>query len=259
MIDTHSHIYCEEFDDDRDAVVERTLQAGVHHIILPGENCASVPLQCALRDRYPNNISVALGLHPEEVNDSWRDELAQLRPLLDTTGCIAVGEIGLDLYWDKTYRDQQIEALDSQLRWCNQLDLPFIIHCREAFDEMQWVLGNFGEALPRGVFHCFSGTASDIENLRRHGDFYFGIGGVVTFKKSTLPQLLPVMGLDRILLETDSPYMAPVPHRGKRNESSYIPLIAERIAQVLETTIDKVSSVTDASANDLFKLKLNNY
>ena len=256
MIDSHSHIYCDAFDEDRDAVVMRALEAGVRHIILPGESPESVPLQVALHNQYPDYISLALGLHPEEVNGDYLAALARLRPFLDEYPVVAVGEIGIDLYWDKTWREQQHHALDIQLHWCHELGVPFIIHCREGLDDILDVIDNLDCPVPQGVFHCFTGTPDDVERIRRRGDFYFGVNGVVTYKKSTVPQLLPVIGLDRILLETDAPYLTPIPHRGKRNESAYIPLVNDFIARTLGVTPEEVSAVTDRNAQLLFNLAL---
>lgn len=254
MIDTHSHIYSAEFDDDRDLVVQRAVNAGVTHIILPNENLDSVQRLLDTAASYPHNVSLALGLHPEEVHDDWADVLIRMEPLLDEHAWVAIGEVGIDLYWDKTFRHQQMQALDRQLSWCCDRKLPFIVHCREALDEVLDVLRQFSGQMPQGVFHCFTGTASDVERIRQVGDFYFGIGGVLTFKKSTLPQVLPVIGLDRIVLETDAPYMAPVPHRGKRNESAYVAAVAQCMAQVLGITLDKVDRMTTATARQLFNL-----
>lgn len=256
MIDSHSHIYCDAFDEDRVEVVERARQAGVRHIILPGESLDSIPLQVALQQQYPDYISLALGLHPEEVHDDYLDVLAAMRPMLDKHPVVAVGEIGIDLYWDKTWREQQHHALDIQLHWCHELGIPFIIHCREALDDILDVIDNLDCPVPQGVFHCFTGTPEDVERVRRRGDFYFGVNGTVTFKKSTVSQLLPVIGLDRLLLETDAPYLAPVPHRGKRNESAYIPLVNDFIANAMGATPDEVSAATDRNAQQLFNMKL---
>lgn len=256
MIDSHSHIYCDAFDEDRDAVVLRAREAGVRHIVLPGESPESVPLQVALHKKYPDYISLALGLHPEEVNDNYLSALARLRPMLDEFPIVAVGEIGIDLYWDKTWREQQRHALDIQLHWCHELGAPFIIHCREALDDILDVIDHLDCPVPQGVFHCFAETPADVERVRRRGDFYFGVNGVVTFKKSTVPQLLPAIGLDRLLLETDAPYLTPVPHRGKRNESAYIPHINDFIANYLGVTPEEVSAATDRNAARLFNLKL---
>lgn len=254
MIDTHSHIYSAEFDDDRDQVVQRAVQAGVTHIILPNENLDSVPRLLDTAARYPGRISLALGLHPEEVHDDWDDVLRRMEPALDEHPWVAVGEVGVDLYWDKTFRRQQMQALERQLGWCCDRQLPFIVHCREALSEVLDVLRQFAGQMPRGVFHCFTGTAQDVDRIRDVGDFCFGIGGVLTFKKSRLPEVLPVIGLERILLETDSPYMAPVPHRGQRNESAYTADVARCMAQVLNVPLDEVDRATTATAIALFAL-----
>ena len=256
MIDSHSHIYCDAFDEDRDAVVQRAREAGVRHIVLPGESIDSVPLQVALHKKYPDYISLAFGLHPEEVNGDYLTALEQLRPRLNEHPIVAVGEIGIDLYWDKTWREQQRHALDIQLHWCHELGVPFIMHCREALDDILDVIDHLDCPVPRGVFHCFAETPADVERVRRRGDFYFGVNGVVTFKKSTVPELLPVIGLERLLLETDAPYLTPVPHRGKRNESAYIPHINYFIARSLGVSPEEVSQATDHNAIDLFHLPL---
>lgn len=254
MIDSHSHIYCDAFDDDRDAVVARAREAGVRHIILPNENLESVPRLAALHQQYPDYISMTLGLHPEDIHDDYLDVLDKMSPMLDSYPIVAIGEIGIDLYWDKTWREQQHHALDIQLHWCHERDLPFIIHCRDGLDDILDVFDNLDCPVPRGVFHSFTGTPDDVERIRQHGDFYFGINGIVTFKKSTVSQLLPVIGLDRLLLETDSPYLAPVPNRGKRNESAFIPHINNFIANALGLSPDAVSAATDLNTHHLFNI-----
>lgn len=254
MIDTHSHIYSAEFDDDRDQVMQRAADAGVTHIILPNENLDSVARLVATRDRYAGRISLALGLHPEEVHDNWSEVLDHMQPLLDQEPWVGIGEIGMDLYWDKTYRHEQMLTFERQLGWCVDRDLPFIMHCREALDEALDVLRQFDGQMPRGVFHCFTGTAAEVDRIRAVGDFAFGIGGVLTFKKSRLPEVLPVIGLEHILLETDAPYMAPVPHRGQRNESAYVADVARFMAQSLGIGVDEVDRVTTATARALFNL-----
>lgn len=252
MIDTHTHIYGTEFDSDRDEVVARSIAAGVDRVVLPNENVDSLPRLLSVGKRYPDFCRLAVGLHPEEVDDTAREQLDRLESLLDAHPWVAVGEIGIDLYWDTTWRDRQMEALNRQLGWCADRDLPFIIHCRKALDEVLEVMDGFKGL--RGVFHCFGGDTADVDRIRRRGDFYFGIGGVVTFKKSTLPAVLPAIGVDRILLETDAPYMAPVPHRGKRNEPAFIPLIAAKIADTLGLTPAEVDQTTTRSAERLFNL-----
>lgn len=254
MIDSHSHIYCDAFDDDRDAVVARAREAGVNHIILPNENLESIPRLAALHEQYPDYISMTIGLHPEDVHDDYLDVLNKMRSMLDCYPIVAIGEIGIDLYWDKTWREQQHHALDIQLHWCHERDLPFIIHCRDSLDDILDVFDNLDCPMPRGVFHSFTGIPDDVKRIRQRGDFYFGVNGIVTFKKSTVSQLLPVIGLDRLLLETDSPYLAPVPNRGKRNESANIPHINNFIATTLGVTPDAVSTATDRNARHLFNI-----
>lgn len=256
MIDSHSHIYSKEFEQDRDQVVQRAIEAGVRHIVLPNENNATVPLLVAMRERWPQHVSIAIGLHPEEVRHDWADELDRMEPLLHQQPWVAVGEVGIDLYWDRTYERQQVRALERQLGWCCDCGLPFVMHCRQALDQVLDVLGNFAGQMPDGVFHCFTGTAADVERIRRHGDFYFGIGGVLTFKKSELHQVLPIIGLDRIVLETDAPYMAPVPHRGKRNESAFVAAVAQSVARWMDIPLAEVERVTDANATTLFGLSV---
>ena len=254
MIDSHSHIYCEAFDNDRDQVVERARAAGVNHVVLPNENVDSLERLRAMHARYPGFASMTVGLHPEEVCDDFHNQLAALRRALDSDPVVAVGEIGVDLYWDATWRDQQLEALDEQLHWCQEKQLPFIMHCRNALDEILWVLDNFTGTLPQGVFHSFTGTPQEVEQVRRRGDFYFGVNGIVTFKKSTVAAILPVVGLRRLLLETDAPYLAPVPHRGKRNESAFVTHTRDFVAAALGLAPAAVERACDTNAVHLFGL-----
>ena len=256
MIDTHSHIYSAEFDDDRQDVMQRAMDAGVTHIVMPNENLVSVQRLLDTYNQWPDRISLALGLHPEEVHDNWADQLTRLEECFDRHPWTAIGEVGIDLYWDKTCRRQQMQALERQLGWCCDRDLPFIIHCREALDDILDVIDNLDCPVPAGVFHCFCETPADVDRIRRRGDFYFGVNGIATFKKSTVPALLPVIGLDRLLLETDSPYLAPVPNRGKRNESANIPHINAFVAQVLGVSPDAVSQATDRNVARLFGIEL---
>lgn len=256
MIDSHSHIYLEEFDADRSYVVARARQAGVRHLVLPNVDLDTVEPMMALHCAFPAYTSVAMGLHPTSVGENFRSDLAAVKAIFDRGGFVAVGEVGIDLYWDKTYRNEQIEVFDEQLRWAERTGLPVIIHCREGLDEILWTFDNYGGTLPKCVFHSFGGTVDDVEAIRRRGDFLFGINGIVTFKNSKLGDVLPAIGLDRILLETDCPYLTPVPFRGRRNESAYIPHIAAKIAELLGTTIDEVSARTDANAQRFFDIDI---
>ncbi len=256
MIDSHSHIYCDAFDGDRDLVVEHAAAAGVTHIVLPNENLASVARVVDTRDRWPEMMSVAIGLHPEEVKGDWTAQLEQLRPLVEECGAVAVGEVGIDLYWDTTYRAQQLDALHEQLRWCVELGLPFILHCRRALDDCLTVLRRFGAGdRPPGVFHCFEGDAMAAREVLDAGEFLLGVGGSYTFKRNDVTRrMVTAVGLDHIVLETDSPYLAPVPHRGQRNESAYIADVARAIAANTNLDVVDVDRVTTGNARRLFKI-----
>ena len=254
MIDTHTHLYLEEFDEDRNAVVQRALDSGVQHLILPNVDLTTIEPMHTLHDKYPDCVSMAMGLHPTEVNDNWREALKEIERWFGLRNYVAVGEIGMDLYWDKTYHKEQKLVLDTQLHWAEEMNLPVILHCREGLDTILEVFDEYTGVLPQGVFHSFCGTPDEVKSIRRRGDFYFGINGIVTFKKSQIPAVLPEIGIDRILLETDSPYLAPVPNRGKRNESANIPHICRCIASHLELSEGDASRITDDNAKRLFKI-----
>lgn len=254
MIDSHSHIYLEEFDADRADVVTRARQAGLRHLVLPNVDMTSYNAMVATHEAYPTYTSMAMGLHPTSIEADWKEQLELTRSHLDDHPWVAIGEVGIDLYWDATYRTEQMEAFGEQLHWAAKRNLPVIIHCRNGLDETLEVMEKLDCAVPQCVFHSFTGSADDIRRIREHGDFYFGVNGVVTFKNSHIDQLLPEIGLGRILLETDCPYLTPVPHRGKRNESAYIPLIAQKIADTLNISIEEVSETTDNNARRFFGL-----
>lgn len=249
--DTHTHLYDPTFEEGGAEAVERALAAGVTRMVLPATVPADRESILRLVNRFPGHLFPAYGLHPTELPDDTAGALAEVERQLDDPAAVAVGEIGIDLYWDASRRQEQMDVFGAQCRMAVARGLPVIIHCREGLDEALEVLSSLDEC-PRGVFHCFCGTADDVERIRRTGDFYFGIGGVVTFKKSVLPETLPAIGLDRILLETDSPYLAPVPHRGQRNESAFIPHVAARVASALGVGVEEVARVTSASASALF-------
>ena len=252
MIDTHTHIYLEEFDDDRDEVVRRAREAGVERVILPNVDLTTVPSMQDTHDRYPGYCRMAMGLHPTSVDADYREPLVQTHRLLLAGDYCAVGEIGLDLYWDKTFAREQEEAFAVQTGWAVELDLPVIIHCREAFAAMVALLQSGRVPSFRGVFHSFTGSADEVRTLRASGDYYFGINGIVTFKNAHLEEMVREVGIDRLLLETDAPYLAPVPYRGKRNEPSYLPRMAQRIADILGVTVAEVEAATTANAFRLF-------
>ena len=252
MIDTHTHIYLEEFDEDRVEVVRRAREAGVERVILPNVDFDTVQAMHATNDLLPGYCRMAMGLHPTSVEADYRERLGQVRELLFSGEYCAVGEIGLDLYWDKTYAEEQKEAFVMQTGWAAESGLPVIIHCREAFDEILALLQSGRVPAFRGVFHSFTGSAEQVRLLRGTGDYYFGINGIVTFKNAHLEDMVREVGIGRILLETDAPYLAPVPYRGKRNEPSYLPYMAKRIAEILDITTAEVEESTTANAVRLF-------
>ncbi len=252
MIDTHTHIYLEEFDSDRDEAVRRAQEAGVEHIVLPNVDLETVQSMHDTCNRYPGYCRMAMGLHPTSVEADYREQLERIHTLLAEGDYCAVGEIGLDLYWDKTFAREQEEAFIIQVKWAVERELPVIIHCRDAFDEIVALLQSGRVPAFCGVFHSFTGTVEQVRQLRAIGDYYFGINGIVTFKNAHLEDMVCEVGIDRLFLETDAPYLAPVPHRGKRNEPSYLPRMAERIAAILNLTPAEVDAATTANAICLF-------
>lgn len=253
--DTHTHLYLDDFSPENEEVVRRAIACGVEKLIFPNVDLSTIEPMKLLHKSFPQNTFMAMGLHPTEVRETWEKDLAETEKELkeNISDYVAVGEIGIDLYWDKTFIEEQKEVFRRQAQLAVDLDLPIIIHCREGLKEILDVLREM-PVKPKGVFHCFSGDIADVEAIREIGDYYFGIGGVVTFKKSTLKDVLPTIGIDRILLETDSPYLAPVPHRGGRNESAYIPDIAAFIAKELGMELSEVASRTTNNCDSLFKI-----
>lgn len=255
MIDSHTHIYMEEFDNDRNEAILRAASNGVGTMILPNVDIDSINRLHNTVAQYPSHCHAAMGLHPTSVTPQYAEHLSSIRKLFDTHRYCAVGEIGIDLYWDKTYCKEQCYAFAQQIQWAQELNLPIIIHCREALDTTLDVLKQFPYNSVNGVFHSFTGTPEQVDTIRREvGDFYFGINGIVTFKNARLDDLITAIGPDRILLETDAPYLAPTPHRGKRNEPAYIPYIAARIAQIFDIPIQEVDTVTTNNTRTLFNL-----
>ena len=254
LIDTHSHIDGVEFDADRQEVIERAKAAGVGSVFIPNTNLAGVDKMLVVCDAYPGYLFPMIGLHPEDVDADFRQALDALKQrLTDGHPFIAIGEVGLDFYWDTTFRQQQIEAFSTQVKWALEFGLPLMIHSRSAHPEIIEVLDWYHDRSLTGVFHCFTGTAEEARDLLAFDGFMLGIGGVLTFKKSKLPEVLAeAVPLDRIVLETDSPYMAPVPHRGERNESAYVANIAERLAEVYQTTRQVVEDTTTRNATRIF-------
>lgn len=257
MIDTHTHLYLSDYGEDKCAAVDRALAAGVTMMVLPGVDADTIGPIRELHELRPDATAMCVGLHPTDVKpESWQDHLTRILSEANShSDYVGIGEMGLDLYWEQDTLPLQLEACEAQLNLADSLNLPAIIHCRDAMPQMLDLLESRRGRLPHMVFHCYSGNADDINSLRRiQSEVLFGIGGVVTFKKSPLPALLPQIGIDHILLETDAPWLAPVPMRGKQNESAYIPHIAARIAQELKLSIDEVDIQTTLTAKSFFKL-----
>ena len=252
MIDTHSHIYSEEFDADRDEVILRAQHAGVTKIILPNVDSDSLPRLLKLEARYPDYCYAAVGLHPESVKENYQKELDVIREELERRRYIAVGEIGIDLYWDKTYQTEQILAFQTQVEWAIEFNLPVIIHVRNSHNETIQALKPYAGKGLKGIFHCFGGTPEEAAEIFSLGDFKLGIGGVVTFKNSGLAASLMHIPLENLVLETDSPYLTPAPFRGKRNESAYTVLVAEKLAQVYDMSVGEIDRITTENACSVF-------
>ena len=261
LIDTHCHVYDEAFREDLEGVIARAREAGLKRLLLPNINPDSLQELLDVCHRWPDLCLPMIGLHPEDLSDDFHSQLSGLKTLLDkdrqaggSRVFIGIGETGLDLYWDKSRLDDQIVSFRTQIEWALEYDLPIVIHSRDAFEPLYTVLSDYRNSGLRGVFHCFAGTAEEASSLMEFSGFMFGIGGVLTYKKSILPDVLPLIPVERVVLETDCPYLAPVPMRGKRNEPSFIVHTAERTAQVYGCTVDDLSTITSANAERLFGL-----
>lgn len=249
--DTHTHLYSEQFNSDRTAMIEAAIAKGVRTFYLPNIDHESIEGMLQLEEQFPGQCLPMMGLHPCSVNADYQRELELVRQWLDKRRFTAIGEIGIDLYWDKTFIKEQEIAFRQQIDWALEFGYTISIHCRSAFDEIYAILKSYPK-LPKSIFHCFSGTTGQANLIIALGHFKLGIGGVVTFKNSGLDKVVEDIGLEHLVLETDAPYLAPVPHRGKRNESAYIPLIAEKIASIKGISLEEVASVTSQNALDIF-------
>ena len=250
MIDTHSHIYGPEFDDDRAEVLQRARLAGVDKVLLPNINEESIARMLQVAKEYPDMCYPMMGLHSEDVKEDWAQVLDRMEMQLD--GMIAVGEVGLDFYWDATFRKEQIEAFERQICWAVERNLPLVIHMRKAEQELLEVMERHKSDGLRGVFHCFGGSKETASRMLKHEGFVLGIGGVVTFKNSRLAETLRHVPLDRIVLETDAPYLAPVPYRGKRNEPSYVAHVARFLSDIYNVSEEEVNDVTNLAVKRVF-------
>lgn len=252
FVDSHAHIYLDQFKEDINDVLDKAAEEGVDLIYMPNIDHTSIDAMLAMEDKYPQRCIPMMGLHPCSVNKGFEKELYIVEEWLGKRDFAAIGEIGTDLYWDKTFWPQQQEAFKIQVEWAKKYQLPVVIHCRESIDETISMVEALKNDQLTGVFHCFSGTKEQAEKIVELG-FYLGIGGVATFKNGGLDKVIPEIDMDNIILETDSPYLAPAPHRGKRNEPVYIPLIAGRVAELKKVPLDEVASTTTTNAKNLFR------
>lgn len=257
MTDTHTHLDGNEFDADRDEVVARAREAGISRVFIPAIDLPSVETVLNVCHRYPGYAYPMLGLHPEEVRADWREALQAIRQRLVEPEVlreiIAVGEVGIDYYWSREFEKEQLEAFEQQVQWAVEFQLPLMIHCRKGQQELVRILRRYERDLPGGVFHCFTGNEHEAAELLSFDRFVLGIGGVLTFKKSHLPEVLPaVVPLSRVVLETDAPYMAPVPMRGKRNESAFVRFVLQRMAQCYGVSEEEVARQTDENVSRVF-------
>ena len=254
MIDTHTHLYVEAFDDDRDEVIQRAIAIGVDKFYLPAIDSAYTQRMLDLEKAYPAHIRLMMGLHPTHVKENVAEELKHVEQMLDQHPYTAVGEIGIDLYWDKSTLAEQQKAFDQQIKWAQEREFPIVIHCRDAFEEVFEILeANKGEDL-FGIFHCFTGTLEDAQRAISY-NIKLGIGCVATFKNGKIDQFLAQLPLSSLVLETDAPYLAPVPHRGKRNESAYISLVVNRLSKIYALPEEEIIKATSIAAKEVFNTK----
>jgi TatD DNase family protein len=252
LTDTHSHLYSDQFDADFKEVLERCEEQHIQRIFLPNIDLQSIPRMHQLQEDHPQLFFPMMGLHPCSVEENYMEVLNTMETMLREGKYCAVGEIGIDLYWDKTTLSIQQGAFRRQVGWAKELGLPIVIHARDSFDELFELLDELNDDRLTGIFHCFTGTVEQAQRVLAYGGFMLGIGGVVTFKNSGLDKVVAQLPLECLVLETDSPYLAPHPYRGKRNETSYLQLVAQKIADIHETSIEKVADITTANSKKVF-------
>ena len=252
LTDTHTHLYYEQFNDDIDTVIQNSIDKGITRLFLPNIDSSSIDGMMKLGTDYPDNCFPMMGLHPTSVGVNYKEELALVEDWMNKQKFCAIGEIGIDLYWDKTFLKEQQEAFRFQIELAKKYNLPFVIHCRDAFDEIFEILDELNDEKMRGIFHCFTGTVEQANHVINYGGFKIGIGGVVTFKNSGLDKVVEQIDLKHLVLETDAPYLAPTPFRGKRNESTYLYTIAEKVADIYNISIEEVAEITTANSKEVF-------
>lgn len=254
LFDTHTHMYLEQFDEDRDTCMKRASNMGVSRLALPNIDINSIAQVRFMMEAFPERVIGMMGLHPCSVNAEWEEVLKVIESELDNAPYKAVGEIGIDLYHDRTFEAEQVEAFKVQIGWAKERGLPIVIHARDSFDEICAVLDECMDDALTGVFHCFTGNADEARRALGYPGFFLGIGGVVTFKNGGLDKTVAEIGIDRAVLETDAPYLAPSPFRGKRNEAAYTRKVAEKLAEVTGMPLEEVARITTANAEKLFQL-----
>ncbi|MCD8414038.1 TatD family hydrolase [Tenacibaculum dicentrarchi] len=253
ITDTHTHLYSEEFDQDRTDMIQRAKDAGVSRFFIPAIDSSSTERMFDLEKNFPDDVFLMMGLHPTYVKENYKEELAHVKKWIDKRPFYAIGEIGIDLYWDKTFVTQQQEAFRTQIQWAKEKKLPIVIHCRDAFDEVFEVLEAEKGADLFGIFHCFTGTLEQAK-LAISYNMKLGIGGVATFKKGKIDKFLNEIDIKDIVLETDSPYLAPTPYRGKRNESAYLTNVVDKLVDIYGLTFDEISAITTQNSKDIFSV-----
>lgn len=251
LTDTHTHLYSEQFDQDRALCIQNAIYAGISRFFIPAIDSSYYPKMFELEKEYPENIFLMSGLHPTHVKENYREELDFVYQQLKTRKYYAIGEIGIDLYWDKTFLQQQQDAFQTQIRWAKEMKLPIAIHSRDSFDEIFEILETEKSPDLKGVFHCFTGNLTQAHQALNY-NMLLGIGGVITFKNGKIDQFLHEIPLEKIILETDAPYLAPIPHRGKRNESSYLKLIALKLTEIYQTDLQNIANITTENSKRLF-------
>lgn len=251
--DTHTHLYSKQFDKDRDLAIKKAIQLGVTRFFIPAIDSTYFNAMLDLEKMYPKHIFLMMGLHPTHVKENYLDELAFVKKQLNARNFYAIGEIGIDLYWDKTFLQQQQDAFKTQIKWAKEKKLPIVIHCRDAFDEIFEILDEEKDHNLFGIFHCFTGNLEQAQKAISY-NLKLGIGGVITFKNGKIDAFLNQIPLQNIVLETDSPYLAPTPHRGKRNESSYLLKIAEKIAEIHQKPLTEIAKITTQNSKEVFKI-----
>lgn len=252
ITDTHTHLFASEFDSDREAMLQRAFDKGITRLFLPNIDSESINAMLALSDSHPANCFPMMGLHPCSVFADYERQLALVKEWLGKRKFYAIGEIGIDLYHDVTFAEQQKKAFRTQVQWAKEMGLPVVIHCRNSFNEVMQIVKEEKDERLKGIFHCFTGSLEEAKQVMALGSFKMGIGGVVTYKNSTLPQVLKDVPLSYIVLETDSPYLTPVPFRGKRNESSYISYVADKLSDIYEMPVEKIAEITTANSVEVF-------